>query len=165
MSRVERIRIAIGFTATALLSSVPSALAAEANSPKVCKTLIERTGKGGGDSRVVSTECSRDAASLRTPGDTLIVTFYEDASYLGDQEFVYTSAPCDNEGWVMPELEDLNDRINGVSSYIYGNDCNTQVYYYEEDFEGARKSWRHDNPWIGSEWDNHLYSMRMWWEA
>lgn len=70
-----------------------------------------------------------------------------------------------NEGWVMPELEDLNDRVDGVSSYIHNNDCNTQIYYYEEDFEGARKSWRNDNPWVGQEWDNHVYSMKMWHES
>lgn len=164
MSRIGRICIALGFAATTVLSAAPAALATEADSPMVCKTLIERTGKGSGDSRVVSTECSRDAATLRTPSDTLIVTFYEDASYGGAQEWVYTTDPCDSEGWVLPELEDLNDRINGVSSYIHGNDCNAQIYYYEEDFEGARRSWSHDNPWVGTEWDNHVYSMKMWWQ-
>lgn len=164
MFRAAKVGLALGFTATALLTSLPAAVAAEAGAEatQVCKTLIERTGKGGGDSRVVSTECGRSEASVRTPGDVLIVSFWEHANHGGKSEFVYTDAPCDSEGWVMPELENLNDRIDGVSSYIHNNDCNDQIYYYEEDFEGARKSWRNDNHWVGAEFDNHVYSMKMW---
>jgi hypothetical protein len=37
-----------------------------------------------------------------------------------------------------------------------------EINYYEEDFEDARKSNRNDSPWVGTTWNDHLYSMKLW---
>ena len=101
---------------------------------------------------------------MRRPAlGTQLVTFYAGINYgIPFQAVEGDDGPCDGEGYGLPELEGLNGNIGGVSSYIISNDCNDQVYYYEEDYEGDRTSNLNDCTWVGERWNDHLYSMALW---
>ncbi|MBE8524833.1 hypothetical protein ILP97_46410 [Amycolatopsis sp. H6(2020)] len=163
MHHTKKICISLGFAALALLGSVTSAHAAGANGPKSCVTTIKKIPGQHGKSEVVSQTCSADLTLLRkSPRDVTLVTFYADINYGIPFQEVVASEPCDSEGWQLPHLARLNSNIGGVSSYIHGNDCDDQIYYYEENYSGARSSHRYDNPWVGATWNDHLYSMKLW---
>ncbi|MBM7772660.1 hypothetical protein JOD54_002864 [Actinokineospora baliensis] len=167
MSHAKRTFIALSFATLALAGTATAATATTAASTKAkesCRTLIEKIPGKQGESRVVLRQCAVDPATLRVPVEgTKLITFYADINYGIPFEEVYgDDGACDAEGYAMPELENLNDRIGGVSSYIISNDCNDQIYYYDEDYEGARNSNRNDSPWVGATWNDHLYSIKLW---
>jgi hypothetical protein len=159
-----RTLIALPCAILALIGSTAVANASAATAPESCRMLIKKIPGQNGKTRVVSTECSSDPSSLKAfENSTKLVTFYADIRYgIPFREVWADDGPCDGEGYHLPELENLNDSIGGVSSYIISNDCDDQIYYYEEDFEGDRKSNRWDCPWVGDRHNDHLYSMKLW---
>lgn len=165
MMRAKRTCIAFCFATLTLFSSTAFANASEADAPESCRILIEKIPGQYGKSREVSRVCSTDAESLmrRTALGTKLVTFYADVGYgIPFMSVEGDDGACDGEGYGLPELEGLNNSIGGVSSYIISNDCNDQVYYYDEDYEGDRTSNLNDCYWVGEPWNDHLYSMALW---
>ena len=164
MMRAIRTGMALCLATLTLFSATTVANASGVAAPENCRILIEKIPGKPGESREVSRVCSSDAAALmRQPAlGVVLVTFYAGVNYGTPFRQVEGSDPCDGEGYGLPELEGLNDEIGGVSSYIIGNDCNDQIYYYEEDYEGDRTSNLNDSPWVGEPWNDHLYSMALW---
>lgn len=131
--------------------------------PKHCITVVEKIPGQHGKSRVVSNRCSTSTEPLFAPAsDVLLVTFYQDAVYGGDHDDVYgSSGPCDSEGYGLSDLSDASDNVSGISSYIYGNDCNDQTYWTDTDYSGASNGNLNDCPYVGDTWNDNLYSMKL----
>lgn len=165
MTRVKRTCMAFCFATLTLFSSTAVANASSVDPQESCRILIEKIPGQPGKSREVSRVCSSDEEALmRRPAlGTKLVTFYAGVNYgTPFRQVEGDDGPCDGEGYGLPELENLNDDIGGVSSYIISNDCNDQIYYYEEDYEGDRTSNLNDCTWVGEPWNDHLYSMALW---
>lgn len=137
---------------------------ASEQAPRHCVTVVDKIPGQHGISRVVSNQCSSSLAPLAVPADkVLLVTFYGDINYGGSHDDVYgDSGPCDSSGYGLSDLGDVIDDVDGISSYIIGNDCNSQQYWTDTDYDGDSTTNANDCPWVGETWNDNLYSMKLW---
>jgi hypothetical protein len=87
-----------------------------------CTTLL-----GGPklNSHIISRHCSNDPSArslIPLSGYTALITFFEDANYVGYYDTVYGQyGPCDSSGYGFSDLTGVEYDVNGISSYYYYN--------------------------------------------
>jgi hypothetical protein len=122
-------------------------------------------------SQILSENCyvtAVEAAAAIPKTDIPLVTVYEDSNYNdGDENkawetVVGSDGPCDAAGYAL-WLLGANIRVNGISSYTIDNDCTGQDgYYWANKTTPCWFSHYGDNPWIGMQCNDHLYSMQVY---
>lgn len=131
-----------------------------------CATVIHRdpvTKESSLKSRNCSTD--RNSAALEVgPASTLLMTFFEDANFIGYYDSVWgDDGACDSSGYGFSDLRTLNALVAGISSYYYYNNCDAQQYYRDIYYGGTRSPVRYgDRAYVGDTWNDHLYSIRIW---
>jgi hypothetical protein len=113
---------------------------------------------------VVSQTCSDNPADAKAPAATVILaTFFEDANYIGYNDNVSgKNGPCDASGYGISDLASVELNVNGISSYYYFNNCNTQRLYSDTYYGGNQAVNYGDNANVGQKFNDNLWSMRLW---
>lgn len=159
--------VIVGTTATARAATpTPSPTPPSATGKQIqyCTTLLMGPKN---DSREASRTCSTDrsAAKLLAPATyTALVTFFEDANYVGYYDTIYGQyGPCDAAGYGFSDLSGAEFAVNGISSYYYFNSCNTQGLYTGTYYGGVASNTLYgDRAYVGDTWNDNTYSMRVW---
>jgi hypothetical protein len=159
--------VAVGLVTTATLP----ATAAVANPGRHCVTGINKVQPGQTVSTIAYRHCANTlaAALQQSPRtDWLLETFYEDAYYNEDNPnaasdtVMGTQGDCDAAGYTLT-LTIENAIVNGISSYTYGNSCDgSDGFYWANKTSACWWNWHGNNPHIGPDCNDHLWSMNVY---
>ncbi|MER6796271.1 hypothetical protein [Amycolatopsis mediterranei] len=167
-------RILNRFLAVAGLSAVAAGLlgapaqaatpAAHGKEIRYCKTVVDGPKEA---SKVVSRTCSADKgapALAAAPAETVLITFFEDAGYVGYYDSVYGKyGACDSSGYGFSDLTGVQLGVNGISSYYYYNNCNVQRLYTDTYYGGTASGALYgDRFYVGDTFNDNVWSMRVW---
>ncbi|WP_370068541.1 hypothetical protein [Streptacidiphilus sp. MAP5-3] len=162
-----RLSAALAFV-TATTSAFSPASAITHVSHRSCAVVVSKAGSAGHRSHIIKTVCaeSPDAKALRAvrSGNTLLVTFWEDANFGGLQTSIYgASGPCDSSGYTFNDTSGANGLVNGISSYRVYNSCNLSAIWTESGQNGyGSGNRRGDVSYVGDQWNDSVNSMKVW---
>lgn len=133
---------------------------------KVCTTVVAPVAPGEKSSRVLHQSCTTEtlAASAQRRADkrgpldsTLLVVFWEEVDFGGDESQVYGSdGTCNGSGYGFEDMEDVQDETGGVSSYQLQGNCDVSEKFTETDFGGTSSGliFGQSQSWVGSTWND-----------
>lgn len=95
-----------------------------------------------------------------------LVTLYQYADWGGGSDTLNGPAPCDYEGYGSSNLSGISWwdtwHYDGISSYKTYSQCYQSQKYSGTGFSGAASSWlRGDQSYVGSQYNDHMYSLRV----
>ncbi|HET8843015.1 MAG TPA: hypothetical protein VFN35_16245 [Ktedonobacteraceae bacterium] len=129
--------IAIAFVMVCLLTPLATSSAHASATPAMaeqhCEILLAKLLPGETTSRVLSQHCAAREQDLAPLSGTLIMTWYNDANYLGSSTSVRVSDACDSLGWGISDVGTWTK----ISSFKTWNLCNTVAAFTNTNYGGT----------------------------